>query len=55
MGKKTKVKLLRLSKLFIGGPVEQRLEPLIEMFRLDEKMLAYAKNFTRYCVENFAV
>ena len=28
-----------------GGPVGQRLEPLIEMFRLDEKALVYAERF----------
>ena len=38
-----------------GGPVAQKLEPLIEMFRIDENMLIYAEKFAKYCRENFNV
>ncbi len=38
-----------------GGPVGQRLEPLIEMFRLDEKMLVYAEKFTRNLGQNSVI
>ena len=31
-----------------GGPVAQRLELLIEMFRMDEKVLVYAEKFAAY-------
>lgn len=40
--------VLQLFELRIGGPVGQRLGPLIEMFRMEEKALVYAERFVKY-------
>ncbi len=31
-----------------GGSVSEKLEPLMEMFRVNEKALVYAEKFTNY-------
>ncbi len=48
-----KPKITAYISQYSSRPVGQILEPLIEMFRLDEKVLAYAEKFIKYCRENF--
>jgi len=39
----------------LGGAVAQILEPLIDLFRLDKKVLVLAKEFTTYCQNTFVL